>query len=511
MKRSHRGWSLALVGGAAMLLVAASSDFRTVDWPIYVVFLLLINGTMPFVVEVLPHFGLCLPELAATLGFLYIGGPPIAVIFFLNGMVITPPLKRRIHAEEETAGPMSRFADWRNRATLDYITESSTFAIGLVVRWFVASSIAGTDLPITNAWAILAAEASGYLTWALLSVLPFYPSRGQSRTLLPLSIPREVFRTALVDMALLTACTLTPFVFLISYGFQSAGLLGAALGTLAALAPHFISKRLIHRRRVVEEQNDTLEALNRELQQRERLSAIGKTSTIISHQILQHLGVIGLHADLIHHANDENDIAALRKGVRQNASAIEQSLEDVNRVLQDLLIFSRDQRVNLYEHPIVPVLEECIVECENEATSKEVFVEHRVRYDGAANFDKLKIRQATVNLLRNAIQVSPRRSRVILTAHVEGKELRISVTDQGPGILASEREKIFAPFHTTKQEGTGLGLTISRIFAEAHGGTVVIRDPLPGEGTGATFELRLPGAALSTTDTQAVAALRRPE
>src|SRR6185295_3693219 len=113
---------------------------------------------------------------------------------------------------------------------------------------------------------------------------------------------------------------------------------------------HFMLQRLNERRLTVEEQNRRLIVLNRELEHRERLSAIGKMSSVVSHQILQQLGVIGLYADLIRNADGDAAIAVPQ--MRSNAAAIEGALADVNRVLTDLLVFSKDLRLNLYTHAL---------------------------------------------------------------------------------------------------------------------------------------------------------------
>lgn len=66
---------------------------------------------------------------------------------------------------------------------------------------------------------------------------------------------------------------------------------------------------------------------------------------------------------------------------------------------------------------------------------------------------------------------------------------KIAVSDHGPGVPEADRDAVFAPFFTTKEHGTGLGLAIAREFTEAHGGQLVVES---GNGTGATFVLRLP-------------------
>jgi len=107
--------------------------------------------------------------------------------------------------------------------------------------------------------------------------------------------------------------------------------------------------------------------------------------------------------------------------------------------------------------------------------------------------DRGQVQQVLVHLLRNAVEAmeaSPRRA-LVVAASVEpgGGSLRISVADTGPGVPAHVAEKLFQPFVTGKPGGIGLGLSICRAVAEAHGGTLAMT---PGPAGGAAFVLTLP-------------------
>lgn len=95
------------------------------------------------------------------------------------------------------------------------------------------------------------------------------------------------------------------------------------------------------------------------------------------------------------------------------------------------------------------------------------------------------------NLIDNAIRYSPPGTRVTVDAkHVEGA-VQISVTDEGPGIPAELRERVFEPFfRASEEEGSGLGLAIAREIVRAHGGAIVIGDAAAGSGTVMTVTLR---------------------
>jgi signal transduction histidine kinase len=109
--------------------------------------------------------------------------------------------------------------------------------------------------------------------------------------------------------------------------------------------------------------------------------------------------------------------------------------------------------------------------------------------------DEVLLGQAVSNLVSNALESSGRRSAVQVRAMVEEAPepmVRLEVTDDGHGVAEENRDKLFSPFFTTRATGTGLGLTLVKRIAEAHGGSVAFEQP---EGGGARFVLRVPARA----------------
>src|SRR5437667_1606366 len=480
-----------LVIAAGVVVTAASMfTFRREDWPSYATFALLSLALYGPWVEVLPELGMPMPGIALTIGFLYIAGPPVIVL-----RVVMPLALRLVRATvperwaawlpdmvggagELVAGTAAKFPP-RPRAVV--AAEYAVFALGLAARWRIVSLLVPAGRPAARPLAMLLGEIGGYTCWGVLSLLPLYRFQ---------SVPsvRAEMRPVMVDLGLITALV-TAFVFLITYGYQAHGLPAAAMWSLAALALHFMLKRHNERRLLVEAQNQRLAALNRELEQRDRLSAIGKMSSVVSHQMLQQLGVIGLYADLIRSAEAGDAPAAAVGQAKASAAAIEDALGGVNRVLEDLLVFSRDLRLNLYEHRLHDVLAECLEECRPQAAERGVALRLECPADTSARLDKLKVKQAVVNVLRNAIEASPPGADVVVRCGLADGAAEIAVTDRGPGIPAADRAAIFTPFFTTKVHGSGLGLAIAREFAEAHGGAITAESR---DGGGATFVLRLP-------------------
>ena len=97
------------------------------------------------------------------------------------------------------------------------------------------------------------------------------------------------------------------------------------------------------------------------------------------------------------------------------------------------------------------------------------------------------MRRALLNLTRNAVAAA-RAGRVALGAAAQGDRVRIEVRDDGPGVPPELREKIFAPFFTTREKGTGLGLAFVREIVRDHGSEVDVRDA-PGGGSVFSFDL----------------------
>lgn len=103
--------------------------------------------------------------------------------------------------------------------------------------------------------------------------------------------------------------------------------------------------------------------------------------------------------------------------------------------------------------------------------------------------DDVKLRQAIINLLKNAAESSASGSPIILRMTADTQWLYISVADKGCGIPKEHLEKIFEPFHTTKSYGTGLGLPIVKKIIESHNGKLTLKSK---EGAGTTFLISLP-------------------
>ena len=493
-----------VIAAGACVGAAGIASIRLEDWPIYLAYFLLSAVLFLPGLEVLPSIRFAIAEMATTIGFVYVAGLPIIVLHWLAPLLTRSILDVLPNSWRARLRPYSTYRDlffdaWIAGGPLriGMVAEWANFSLGLAARLLVAWLLFSARLPISDAAVILVAELVGYTVWGALSNLPIYPDRA----LVPRLSHFDETHTAFSDVTLIVVLALTPFVFLITYGYRLHGLAGAVGWSVGTLGLHLMLQRLHERRLRVEEQNRRLEALNRELEHRERLSAIGKMSSVVSHQILQQLGVIGIYADLIRHAEPDGEPRKALEEARGKAAAIEGALGDVNRVLTDLLVFSRDLRLNLYTHPLGAIVDEVADEGRAEAVERGVVLRIQSIEPVDLTVDKLKLKQALLNLVRNAIQASPRGSEVTISTVVEGGDVVFAVSDQGPGVPEKDREAIFTPFFTTKEQGSGLGLAIARVFVDAHGGRIWAE---PGQRKGSVFRVRLPLQAAASSATRAV-------
>jgi signal transduction histidine kinase len=110
-------------------------------------------------------------------------------------------------------------------------------------------------------------------------------------------------------------------------------------------------------------------------------------------------------------------------------------------------------------------------------------------------FDSLRIHQALLNLIKNASEAAGEQARLSICAYYRGDNLVFEISDNGSGISAETADKLFVPFYTTKENGSGLGLSIVKGIVDAHKGSISV---VSAPGWNTTFVIELPGAAKQT-------------
>ncbi len=183
--------------------------------------------------------------------------------------------------------------------------------------------------------------------------------------------------------------------------------------------------------------------------------------------------------------------------VRRNAELEAQLIED----LLDLTRISRGSlRVTAVPVGLAEALEQAVELCQREASSQGILIEREGEFaDVTVRADPARLRQIVWNVLKNAVEFSPRGGRIVLRTVRKGPQrVAVEIRDGGVGIEPSDLGRIFEPFEDAgpRTRGLGLGLSISRALAEAQGGSLTASSG--GPGLGATFRIELevlPGIA----------------
>ena len=458
-------------------------------------------------VEVGQDWFLSLLLFAVTTALVYTVGL-FALPLLLVGILISVPFAYLVRRWGMDVVPATVGADVRPvRRVLELI---ALLQAALFARYLVYRS-SGGQIPISlGEFETLArfvmSEASGWTVFAL-----GYAAQHRVRygTLYTAGLDfAGSFPTLLATGLLL----ITPSVAIMTLGVNAFGIPGLYLSALPVGAAHVLMRTLTRRREEIERQNVRLQRLNVDMARSERMAAIGQMSSTISHQILQKIGLLGLQCDLLRDSLNETDRPASDTPAEENGAAVrgdewrddarrrveqlDASITDLNATLSDLLVFSREFAVHRESGSLTGLLREAGNEVGDAAHARGVSL--RYEFDGRGEtsftFDHIKLKQAVLNLLTNALDASPRGGTVTVSAHEADGRVRITVRDTGHGIRDEMREQIFSPFVSTKKTGSGLGLAFTQKIVELHGGTVSVRN---NAGGGASFVLDLPLAERS--------------
>ncbi|NYI07555.1 sensor histidine kinase [Allostreptomyces psammosilenae] len=219
----------------------------------------------------------------------------------------------------------------------------------------------------------------------------------------------------------------------------------------------------------------------------------------VSHELKTPVGALALLSEAVLDASDDPP------AIRRFAGRMQIEATRLTNLVQELIDLSRVQNDDPFEDTEPVAVDELIAEavdrCRHQASAKEITFVTGGTSDLYLMGNRGQLVAALGNLVENAVNYSPDRTRVGVAARpapdTEGRQIEISVTDQGIGIPERDRERIFERFYridparSRATGGTGLGLSIVKHVAASHGGEVTVWSV---EGQGSTFTLRLPAA-----------------
>ncbi|MBI5605342.1 MAG: GHKL domain-containing protein [Deltaproteobacteria bacterium] len=266
-----------------------------------------------------------------------------------------------------------------------------------------------------------------------------------------------------------------------------AGILVIVLGTL--LTTRAMMNQLI--------QVDRQKAISEDLMiQSSKMAALGKMAAGIAHEINNPLAVIGEKAGWIKDLLSEEDITGntnyqeFEDAVRK----IEYHVDRAKKVTHRLLGFARRMEPRQEKVDINKTLNETVDFLENESRFRNIDIQIDPQPDlPETTSDSSQLQQVFLNIINNAIDAISKNGEIRIKTryHSKNNEVRIEISDNGPGIPKEDIDKIFDPFYTTKEvgQGTGLGLSIVYSIIEQLGGRIMVASEL---GLGTTFTIYLP-------------------
>lgn len=233
-------------------------------------------------------------------------------------------------------------------------------------------------------------------------------------------------------------------------------------------------------------------ALEEQLRLKDALARLGELTAGLAHEFRNGLATIHGYARLI-------DVGTLPDAQRTCVEGIRGETDALGQIVTNFLNFARPAQLAVATVDLESVLARLADDLRGDVEARGGTIDVSGAF-APLEGDEVLLRQAFSNLARNAVEAcaqAGRPPRVRLEGRLdrERRTLHVSVTDNGPGIEAANREKVFRPFFTTKRDGTGLGLALVQKIVVTHNGRVVVH---AAAGGGACFEIALPLAPAST-------------
>lgn len=230
-----------------------------------------------------------------------------------------------------------------------------------------------------------------------------------------------------------------------------------------------------------------VKALEIEVLQRERLSAMGNLSAAVAHEVRNPLNAISMGLQRLkmefQPTEDRDQYSRLTELMLGESHRL-------NSIVEEFLTLARPVKIKAEALPVPEILKELAALQESHARESNV----QIQVIAARNLPPLSadpshLTQVLLNLMLNGLQAMPEGGTLTLEAKTSNGNFLIAVTDTGSGIAADNLRRIFEPYFTTSAKGTGLGLAISRRIIEDHGGRITVTSKV---GQGARFEISLP-------------------
>lgn len=225
---------------------------------------------------------------------------------------------------------------------------------------------------------------------------------------------------------------------------------------------------------------NAINAINEDMRQQEKLAVIGQMATAIAHEIKNPLSSLKGFTQLQQEKDKEDD---------QYYPIMLSEIDRINAIVSDLLILGRPNTAIKTEKNIGDIIHYVISVIEPHASRNNVNINLDLKDSPTLTCDENQLKQVFINLIKNAMESMHIGGTITIHSESRGNIVEVSVSDEGCGIETGKLAKLGEPFYTTKENGTGLGLMVTKKIIDEHSGDFKINSVI---GKGTTVKLTLP-------------------
>lgn len=234
---------------------------------------------------------------------------------------------------------------------------------------------------------------------------------------------------------------------------------------------------------------ESVRRIGDEIEMSRRLSASGRLTRGVAHEVKNPINAIVLHLQLL-----QNKLAQEEPDTRRHMDIIDSEIRRLDRVVQTLVDFTRPRDLHLEDVDLRSLMEDVALLAAPEAEQHGVTIERRMQDSPLpVKVDVDLMKQAILNVVINGVQAMPAGGSLTISARRETNIILAEVQDQGAGIPKEMHDKVFELYFTTKKEGSGIGLAQTYQILQWHYGSV---DFESAETTGTIFQFQIPAAGV---------------
>lgn len=233
---------------------------------------------------------------------------------------------------------------------------------------------------------------------------------------------------------------------------------------------------------------ESVEEIESELELSRRMAAIGRLTSGVGHEVKNPINAIVVHLELL-----KNKLGDANAPAARHLEVIDVEIRRLDRVVQTLVDFSRPVELQLHEQDLRQIIGDVVALSVEEFSTRNVTLESSLPSNPViANVDADLLKQAVLNVIQNGAQAMPEGGTLRLALEEDKKNAVLHIVDEGTGIPAEIRDKIFDLYFTTRSEGSGIGLAMTYRILQLHHGSVELQSNV---SRGTEFVFRIPLAA----------------